>query len=119
MSIDLARLAAGVLHVPDDAPDPVALAADELAAYLGRIFGTAPALRRHPGAGEAWLCLAPPRTPVPTAALASPAPSEYAVRPAGDAAVVTGATPRALLAGVYALLEAAGCRWSPHGPADE
>src|SRR5581483_4250557 len=45
---------------------------------------------------------------------------EYAVRAAGPAGMtVRGASPRAVLAAVYALLEAAGCRWSPHGVADE
>src|SRR5207247_10149343 len=48
-----------------------------------------------------------------------PAGADWVVRPADDAAVVSGASPRALLAGVYGLLEAAGCRWAPHGTHEE
>src|SRR5206468_52997 len=44
---------------------------------------------------------------------------EWSVCPAGGGAIVRGTSPRATLAAVYALLAAAGCRWSPHGPADE
>jgi hypothetical protein len=36
-----------------------------------------------------------------------------------DQLLVAGVSPRALLAAVYALLEAVGCRWSPHGSAEE
>src|SRR5256712_9622043 len=48
-----------------------------------------------------------------------PAGAECVGLQADVAAVVSGASPRALLAGVYALLEAAGCRWSPHGASGE
>ncbi len=117
MTLDLGRLAAGMLVVPEDAPEPVAFAADELTAYLGRMFGTAPERRTQPAAGGAWLALAPDgqvvAPPVP------PAGCEYAVRPAEERLVVAGTTPRAVLAGVYALLQAAGCRWSPHGAGEE
>jgi hypothetical protein len=116
--VDLARLAAGVLHVPERAPAPVAFAADELVAYLRRIFGTAPARRAAPGDGGAWLCLAPGDGP-PLPPRPPQGGAEWDVRPAGDAVTVAGTTPRACLAAVYALLAAAGCRWSPEGPADE
>ena len=118
MSADLARLAAGVLLVPDGAAEPVAFAAAELGAYLERMFGRRPAPERAPGPG-AWLCLAPAGAPIAERALAVPPGAEWVVRPAEDTAVVSGASPRALLAGVYALLEAAGCRWSARGAADE
>ncbi len=119
MSADLARLAAGVLLVPEGAPEPVAFAAAELGAYLGRMFGRGPARRSAAGPSGSWLCLAPEGTPVPERALVLPGGAEWVVRPAGDAAVVRGASPRALLAGVYGLLEAAGCRWSPSGAREE
>ena len=119
MSADLARLAAGVLLVPEGAPEPVAFAAEELGTYLGRMFGREPARRSAAGPGGSWLCLAPEGTPVPERALAVPGGAEFVVQPADDAAVVSGASPRALVAGVYALLEAAGCRWSPHGSSGE
>jgi len=119
VSADLARLAAGVLLVPEGAPEPVAFAAAELGAYLGRMFGRGPARRSAAGPGGSWLCLAPEGTPVPERALAVPGGAEFVVQPADDAAVVSGASPRALVAGVYALLEAAGCRWSPHGSSGE
>ena len=119
MSADLARLAAGVLLVPEGAPEPVAFAAAELGTYLGRMFGRGPARRSAAGPGGSWLCLAPEGTPVPERALAVPGGAEFVVQPADDAAVVSGASPRALVAGVYALLEAAGCRWSPHGSSGE
>jgi len=112
MSIDLARLAGGVLSVPEDAAPPVLFAADELARYCARLYGRAPARRRVRGAPGAWLGLTaggePPARLAPGV--------EYSVRQAGDGAFVAGASPRALLAGVYALLESAGCRWSPDGP---
>ena len=117
--MDLGRLAGGVLHHPDPAPAPVAFAAAELTAYLRRMFGTAPARRPHPGDSGVWLCLSPADGLPPGRALALPAGAEYAVRPAGETLVLAGATPRALLASVYALLEAAGCRWSPHGAEEE
>jgi hypothetical protein len=117
MTPDLARLAAGILLVPEDASEPVAFAAEELAAYLGRMFGASPERRTQAGSGSEWLALAPDARPLPPVAV--PAGCEYAVRPVDDRLVVTGATPRAVLAGVYALLQAAGCRWSPHGAAEE
>ena len=117
MTLDLARLAAGVLLLPEDAPEPVAFAADELARYLGLMFGVSPGRRPQAGPGSAWLAVAPDARPLPAVAL--PAGCEYAVRPVEDTLLVTGTTPRAVLAGVYALLHAAGCRWSPHGPAEE
>jgi hypothetical protein len=112
--IDLARLAAGELRVPAEADETVAFAADELCAYLGRLFGRAP--RRRPAVGPpgAWLGLG--ATP-DTGALATGV--EWVLRPAESGATVVGTTPRALLAGVYGLLEAAGCRWSPLGAAEE
>jgi len=73
VSADLARLAAGVLRVPEGAPEPVAFAAAELGAYLGRMFGRAPARRSAAGPGGSWLCLAPEGAPVLERALAVPA----------------------------------------------
>ena len=119
MSADLARLAAGTLLVSEGAPEPVAFAAAELRAYLARMFGRAPALRRVASADPAWLRLAPGPAPLPERAPTVPAGVEWTVRPVDDAVVVAGDSPRALLAGAYALLEAAGCRWSPDGPSGE
>jgi hypothetical protein len=117
MTLDLGRLAGGVLLLPEDAPEPVVFAAEELAAYLGRMFGTSPARLARAGPGSAWLVLAPDADGLP--AIVLPAGCEYAVRPIDDRLVITGTTPRAVLAGAYALLHAAGCRWSPHGLAEE
>jgi hypothetical protein len=120
VTADLASLAAsGVLLVPEGAPEPVAFAAAELGAYLGRMFGRSPARRSARGPGTSWLCLAPAAAAVAERALATPTGAESVVRLADRAAVVSGASPRALLAGVYALLEAAGCRWSPRGASGE
>jgi Domain of unknown function (DUF4838) len=111
VTLDLAALAAGTLVVPADAGDAVAFAADELAAYLGRLFGRVPERRTAPAPpGGAWLGLG---AAGPAPALA--AGSEYAVHARENGAVLVGRRPRALLAAVYALLESAGCRWSPDG----
>ena len=85
MSADLARLAAGVLRVQERAPEPVAFAAAELGAYLGRMFGRAPARRSAAGPGGSWLCLAPEGAPLLERALAVPAGAECVVPPAGTA----------------------------------
>jgi hypothetical protein len=114
MTIDLARLAAGELRLPLDASEPVAFAADELAGYLGRMFGRVPARRAVAGPPGPWLGLG--ATPDGAALDAG---AEWALRPAADGAVVVAAEPRAIVAAVYALLEAAGCRWSPHGATEE
>ena len=74
--MDLARLAAGALYRPDPAPDPVAFAAAELAAYLARLFGDAPAERTLPGATGAWLHLAPTRGGLSGDVAATPAEAE-------------------------------------------
>jgi len=109
--IDLEALAARTLVVPADAGDAVAFAADELAAYLGRLFGRVPERRTEEGRpGGAWLGLGTAGAPPALAA-----GTEYAVHARDDGAVLVGRRPRALLAAVYALLEAAGCRWSPDG----
>jgi hypothetical protein len=117
--MDLAALATGVLHHPDPAPPAVALAADELARYLGRMVGAMPRRMGHAAPGGAWLCLAPAGVPPPARALGAPVDAELAVTPADGTLVLTGDGPRALLSAVYALLEAAGCRWSPWGATEE
>jgi len=117
--MDLARLAAGALYRPDPAPAPVEFAAAELAAYLARLFGGAPAARVLPGAPGAWLHLAPSREGLPPDVAATPAEAEYALVPRAGGLTLTAATPRALVAAVYALLAAAGCEWSPDGPDGE
>jgi hypothetical protein len=117
--MDLARLAAGVLHLPEPAPAPVRFAAEELTAYLGRMFGVAPVARPHAGVPGTWLHLSPPGQPPPAASIAVPDGAEATVRPAGDGMAIAAVSPRALLAAVYALLAEAGCRWSPSGVAEE
>jgi Domain of unknown function (DUF4838) len=114
---DLARLAAGTIHLPAEADAPVVLAAEELARYLARMFGREPAQQSVRGAPRTWICLAPAGGMPADASL--PVDHEYAVAPAGDALVLTAASPRALLAAAYALLAGAGCRWSPFGTAEE
>jgi uncharacterized protein DUF4838 len=117
--MDLLCLAGGHLHHPEPASAPVGFAAVELATYLGRLGGTVPVRRPRRGPRGAWLWLATGDREPPVAALAPPEAGEWEIRPAGDAVAIVGATPGALVRAVYALLEAAGCRWSPHGPADE
>jgi len=117
--MDLAHLATGALHCPEAAPMPVTFAAAELTAYLRRMFGTAPVRHSHAARAGTWLCLtAADGSPSPRS-IGLPAGAEYAVRPMGDSLMLEGATPRALLTSVYALLENAGCRWSPGGAAEE
>jgi hypothetical protein len=118
MTIDLGRLAAGDVLVPEDAPPPIAFAADELARYLGRMFGTTPARRASRGPAGAWLALVPPGDALPDVG-ARTADAEWTARPAGAGAVLRAADGRAVLAAAYALLAAAGCEWSPHGAGDE
>ena len=117
--MDLARLAAGALYRPDPAPAPVEFAAAELATYLARLFGGAPAARVLPGAPGAWLHLAPSREGLPPDVASTPAEAEYALVPRAGGLTLTAATPRALVAAAYALLAAAGCEWSPDGPDGE
>jgi hypothetical protein len=117
--MDLVRLAGGDLHHADPAGGPGAFAAAELARYLGRLGNAEPVRRPATGPAGAWLALMPRGTPPPSRALGAPATGEWEVRPAGDGLAVAATSPRALLAGVYALLEAAGCRWSPLGAAGE
>jgi hypothetical protein len=119
VSADLGRLAAGELWLPTEPAAPVAFAAEELRRYLARLFGAAPACRTAAGPRGHWLCLLPPGAPLPVAALAPQAGAEHVVRPADGALALAGATPRDLLAATYALLAAAGCRWSPGGGAEE
>ena len=116
--IDLARLASGDVLVPAGAAAPVAFAAEELAGYLGRIFSATPARKTVAPPASEWLALVPSGAPMP-ALPDLPGDAEWIVRPANDGAVLRGASPRATLAAVYALLRAAGCRWSPHGRDDE
>src|SRR5262245_11275098 len=116
--MDLATLAAGVLHVPEPAAPPVGFAADELRRYLGRLFGATPAIRASARPGT-WLCLAPDGESVPERALSLPAGAEHVVRPTERALALAGVEPRAPVAAVYALLASAGCRWSPDGSAHE
>jgi hypothetical protein len=118
--MDLRRLAAGTILRPVAAPPPVELAASELGRYLGRLFGNAPAERTADGPPGAWLRLAPTAATLDPARIVLPPPDvEWTITPAGDEVVLAGATPRALLAAAYALLEHAGCRWSPWGADDE
>jgi hypothetical protein len=119
VSADLGRLAGGVLHVPAGAPAPVARAADELGRYLRRLFGATPARAAAPAARGAWLCLTPAGAAPPDARPVLPAGAEHAIDVAGDAVVLAGTTPRALLAAAYGLLAGAGCRWAPDGEAGE
>jgi len=114
--MDPGRLAAGVLHHPAPAAAPVAHAAAELARYLAAMTGRTPALRGDAGRPGSWLHLG---ATVPGRALAPPVDAEAVVRPGDEGVTVVATSPRALLAAVYALLEAVGCRWSPYGSDEE
>jgi hypothetical protein len=116
--VDLAALAAGHLHVPDGADPVVAFAADELARYLGRMFGRTPKRRPLVGGGGCRLALAS-ATAAPAAARDLEPGVEHAIHAADATVVLAGAGSRALLAAVYALLADAGCRWSPYGEREE
>ena len=116
---DLTRLAMGTVERPELAPAPVRLAADELAGYLARMFGSRPQIRGRRGAAGAWLHVMARGARPPDRPPMVPAGAEYSVEPREDVLALAGATPRALLAATYALLEAAGCRWSPAGGVEE
>jgi len=110
--VNLAELAAGVLVRPATGAAPVVFAAEELARYLGRIFGRTPASTTAPGPAGSWLVLARdgavPRLP-------SASGVEWLIEPIDGGLAFVGDRPRTLLAAVYAMLAAVGCEWSPDG----
>jgi len=110
--VDLAALANGVLVRPAGAAPPVAFAAEELARYLGRIFGRRPTSTTAAGPPGDWLVLA--RNAAATR-LPSASGVEWLVEPAEGGLAFVGDRPRTLLAAVYATLAAVGCEWSPDG----
>src|SRR5439155_13263018 len=113
----------GVLRYGGATPDrdPIRFAADDLTAYLRRVFGVEPSRRPSPWpVAEAWLHLAPAApSERPPAALALPPDAEAVVHPDGDGVTIAATSPRALVSATYAFLEALGCRWSPYGAGDE
>ena len=116
--IELRQLAAGRLFEPASAPPVVRFAADELDHYLERICGVRPQRRQSERSGDAWLFLS--ATDVTAAEpLVVPPDAESVVVPSAQALAFAGRDARALLAAVYAWLEALGCRWSPQGRAAE
>jgi hypothetical protein len=96
------------ITISASAGDPVVFAANELQHYLSRITGAAVTIARGNGRanllrlGEAGAC--EEAVTIGTDA--------FAVTPTGDGAVIVGESARAVLHGVYALLEQLGCRWS-------
>lgn len=107
-------VARAVVVVDPEASLPVRHAADELAAFLGRITGGTFEIVHEPRAGRAQLLVGP-------AAAAHAAPDfsteglgadGIVMRTVGDDLILAGGEPRGTLYAVYAFLEeVAGCRW--------
>ncbi|MBI4518589.1 MAG: DUF4838 domain-containing protein [Deltaproteobacteria bacterium] len=97
------------------AAEPLRFAAAELQRYLAAITGSAAEVRSAQLSGQLLvLGPLPERVPEP------PADADgFVIEPTAAGAVISGASPRAVLHGVYALLEQQGCRWSLHGRAHE
>jgi hypothetical protein len=116
---DAAALAAGTICHSSAATGPVTFAVAELARYLGRLYGHTPTTCAIHGMADCALELAPAGTRAPAPTPRVPGDAEYVVAPVDGRIGFAGASPRALLASVYAALEALGCQWSPAGAADE
>jgi hypothetical protein len=97
-------------------------AAEELHRYLRRLTGGNIGARFDPAVPPQSIRVVT-HDDVPSGSLnaAAPLPGDAAYRLSADAGVIRldAASPRALLAAVYALLEQLGCRWSLHGPEEE
>jgi Domain of unknown function (DUF4838) len=108
---DLTQAARGTVWCPAEAAPAIHFAAAELAHYVERLTGISPPRATVPGDGNhLWLQPTPPeRTP----GLRGDAHIDAAEAGVG----ITGARPRDVLAAVYRLLGAVGCRWSPRGSA--
>lgn len=93
------------------AGDTEHFAAEELAAYLKKMLGLAPRIRRSrtPGPGAIRLRArrhdTRPRVPI------RPEDETYTVEVKADRVILTGGSSRAVLFAVYAFLEELGCRW--------
>ncbi|GLC23643.1 DUF4838 domain-containing protein [Roseisolibacter agri] len=96
-----------VVVSPPGGSAPEALAAAELAAYLGRISGATFRVAPSAPAGAHPIVV----RVVPTADTAATARDGYTIAVRGDSLVLTGASPRAALYAAYDLLERLGCRW--------
>src|SRR5262245_28768710 len=116
--MESSRLATGVLQWPAGHAT-VQFAADELAAYLQRMFAVEPARRSVAGNRGAWLHLGPAGASTRPATDVLPVDAEAMVRADGGGVTVVARSPRALLWATYRLLEALGCRWSPYGAGEE
>jgi hypothetical protein len=103
------------ISIPLDASEPVRFAASELQRYLAVLTGVAP-LVTAAAAPTNSLCLGTQ----PLTTIDVPLGSDsVVVQPTTDGAVIQGESPRAVLHGVYALLEQFGCRWSLHNRNEE
>jgi hypothetical protein len=104
------------IHIAENAARPVAFAADELAAYLRVMTGAdVPIVTSAALLGRDALVLG--STPGTLPGLAATA--GFSLAPEALRITAEGGSPGALLAGVYALLEQCGCRWSLHGRQEE
>ncbi|MBI1818162.1 MAG: DUF4838 domain-containing protein [Deltaproteobacteria bacterium] len=103
------------ISLPLDTSEPVRFAAGELRRYVAAITGVAPPITPAAAAANSLRLGAEPMTGIAVAR----GGDAFEVQPTTDGAVIQGASPRAVLHGVYALLEQFGCRWSLHSRNEE
>jgi len=114
MRIDRATLARQTIAVGAAAGEPLAFAADELRRYLARMSGVEIAVAPDPALPPRTLRLgAGPEVAAP------PAADAFQLAPSESGVTLVGASERAVLHGVYRMLEDLGCTWSFHGAAHE
>lgn len=107
-----------MVRMPEGASPPVAFAASELARYVSDLRGMHVVVRPESQlAGQFRLMLGTDKS-APVSATTDVS-SGFCIDSGGGGVTLTGASPRAVLDAVYALLTGWGCRWSPHGPDDE
>jgi len=107
-----------VILVPEHAAAPLAFGAGELASYIDRLCGARASIRPHTAvADRATLIVGHADAALVTepelgahGPIAMPGPGLLAL---------AGRTPREVLDAAYAVLTWWGCRWSPHGRAEE
>ena len=97
-------------------------AANELQKYLVQMTGQRPAIGNDPAAKGRLLLLInadsiPVGGPVPVGLLPEVGTDAFIIRTCHDRVVIAGGSERAVLFGVYDLLERLGCRW--FGPLEE
>lgn len=104
------------IHVVATADQTSRFAAEELQRYLRMMAGVDLRIDTGPDVGPGSIALRTAPTGRGGQALGN---EGFAIRTTSDRVEVTGACPRAVLYGVYALLEQLGCRWCFPAPEGE